>query len=151
MNAFFSKLFGNTGGSIIDSIGNVADKFITTKEEKERFKIEAQKALMELQQSSEKDYLQDMVNARDLQKSALGQLDNFSKRFIYYLAAFIVLSATGFGFCLFFVNVPEENRRLVEMFSDVYLFAGALSVLNFFYGSSQGSKDKSTIIESNKK
>jgi len=94
----------------------------------------------------EKAYLADVANARSLQVSALNQSDTFSKRFMYYLAAFIILSATAFGVMLFWVKVPEENRRLVEMFADVYLFAGALSVIYFFFGSSKGSYDKTETV-----
>lgn len=72
--------------------------------------------------------------ARELQIAALGQSDIFSRRYIYYLASFIVFSATSFGVMLFFIDVPEHNKRLVEMFSDVYLFGGAMLVLSYFFG-----------------
>lgn len=88
----------------------------------------------------EKAYLADVANARALQVAALAQNDLFSKRFIYYLAGFIVISATAAGFGLYWIKVPEENKRMVEMFFDVYLFAGALSVIYFFFGSSRGQE-----------
>lgn len=86
--------------------------------------------------------LVDRQNARNMQIAALDQDDRFSKRYLYYLSSFIILSATLFGILLFWVEVPEENKRLVEMFSDIYLFAGAVAVINFFFGSSLGSKQK---------
>jgi len=79
---------------------------------------------------------EDRKSARELQIEALKQDDKFSKRFIYFLASFVILSATGFAFGLFFFTVPEGNRRTIEMFADVYLFAGAVMVLNFFFGAS---------------
>lgn len=90
--------------------------------------------------------LSDRAGARTMQITALQQEDHFSKRYIYYLASFIILSATGFGFLLFFVNVPPENKRMVELFSDVYLFAGAMLILNFFFGSSKSSLDKTKML-----
>lgn len=92
--------------------------------------------LLEYEQNERRDYLADVANARSMQVAALQQEDKFSKRFVYYLASFIVLVASAFGVMLFFIDVPKENQRLVDMFCDVYLFAGALMVLNFFFGSS---------------
>ena len=92
--------------------------------------------------------LGDVANARNMQVEALRQNDQLSKRFIYYMAWFIVASATAFGFMLFFVKFPDENKRMIEMFADVYMFAGALMILNFFYGSSKGSHDKTEMLKS---
>lgn len=98
----------------------------------------------------EKEYfemeLQDRGNARQMQIEALKQDDKFSKRFIYFLSAFMITSATAFGIMLFFINVPEANKRLVEMFADIYLFAGAMMILQYFFGSSKGSHDKTKML-----
>ena len=147
--SIIGSIISKAGKGIIDSIGNAIDKNITNKEEAANIKLELEKevnrhneALLNNSLEVEKAYLKDVSDARALQVAALGQTDLFSKRFLYYLAAFIILSATAFGVMLFFIVVPEENKRLVEMFSDVYLFAGALSVIYFFFGSSKGSHDK---------
>lgn len=79
---------------------------------------------------------EDKQSARNMQIEALKQDDKFSKRFIYFLASFVIMSATGFAFGLFFYDIPETNKRMIEMFADVYLFAGAIMVLQFFFGSS---------------
>jgi len=79
---------------------------------------------------------EDKQSARNLQIEALKQDDKFSKRFIYFLASFVIVSATGFAFGLFFYQIPDGNKRMIEMFADVYLFAGAIMVLQFFFGSS---------------
>lgn len=129
------------------AIGNAFDQNFTTKEEREAAKLAAVQefnrhieAMAEQAGEIEKMYLADVANARALQVAALAQNDLFSKRFIYYLAAFIVVSATCAGFGLYWITVPEENKRMVEMFFDVYLFAGALSVIYFFFGSSRGQE-----------
>jgi hypothetical protein len=88
----------------------------------------------------------DRDSARTLQTTALTQTDIFSKRYIYFLSTFIIVSATAFGFMLFWADFPEPNRRLVEMFADIYLFAGAIMVLQFFFGSSKSSHDKTDIL-----
>jgi len=142
-------IFSSGAEKLVNAVGDAFDKNFTNKEEREAAKLEVQKevnrhieALASEAAEIEKAYLQDVANARALQIAALNQTDLFSKRFMYYLAAFIILSATAFGVMLFYIVVPEENKRLVEMFSDVYLFAGALSVIYFFFGSSKGSHDK---------
>jgi hypothetical protein len=92
-------------------------------------------------------YLADIANSRAMQIAALQQSDLFSKRFVYYLAMFVIVSATGFGFALMFWEIPDGNKRLVELFADMYLLAGALIVLSFFFGSSKSSQDKTDILK----
>jgi hypothetical protein len=139
----FLQGLGKVGGNLLDIAGDVTkipglkklgDLINQSDELTPEEKEEALK-LIEME-------LADRQNARNMQIEALGQSDNFSKRYLYYLSSFIVVSATLFGVLLFFIDVPEENKRLVEMFADIYLFAGAMAVINFFFGSSIGSKEK---------
>ena len=99
-------------------------------------KADFQKMEMEFDLELMKAQFADVDSARKMQIAALTQDDRFSKRFIYYLSSFVLLSATAFGIMLFFVKVPEENQRLVDMYADVYLLAGAITILNFFFGNS---------------
>lgn len=122
------------GAKLVGSIGEAIDRNVTNKEERERARLEAEKEVNRSFESVVAMTLADVASARDLQKAALAQDDLFSKRFLYYLASFIIVSATAFGVGLFFYEIPEANRRMVEMFADVYLFAGALVVINFFFG-----------------
>ena len=93
-----------------------------------------------------KAILDDKKSARDMQIAALGQEDKFSKRFVYYLAVIIISAAILFGASLMFIEeIPEGNKRLVEMFADIFLFSGGLVVIQFFFGSSKGSQDKDTV------
>ena len=93
-----------------------------------------------------KAILDDKKSARDMQIAALGQEDKFSKRFVYYLAIIIISAAILFGTALMFIEeIPEGNKRLVEMFADIFLFSGGLVVIQFFFGSSKGSRDKDTV------
>jgi hypothetical protein len=134
-------LFQGKAKEVLDSAFKGLDGLITNKEELAKIKLEAEQEMNRHAEAMEQVALKEielqnseMNSARSLQVSALGQSDLFSKRFIYYLASFIVLSSTAFGVMLFFVNVPEQNKRLVEMFADVYLFGGAMLVLSYFFG-----------------
>lgn len=149
-------IFKKGADAVIGSAGRALDGLLTNKEEvmvaqadldriKAEVAAEVNRHFEEMgRQSNEitKVYLEDVANARAMQIAALQQQDLFSKRYIYYLASFIIVSATGFGLGLLYVTVPEGNKRLVEMFADIYLFAGALSVIYFFFGSSKSSQDK---------
>jgi len=147
-----------SGGSLIKDVGDVVDRFVTTKEEK----LEAQRLievaihqheldLKDKAMEADRMILKDKQNARSMQMEALRQDDKFSKRYVYFLASFVVLGAFFFGLGLMFYQIPPENKRMVEMFADIFLFSGALTVLNFFFGSSKGSSEKTSIIANSNK
>jgi hypothetical protein len=81
-------------------------------------------------------------NAREMQKAAIQSKDWMTRNFVYILASVVILGAIAFVIVLFTISIPAENRRLVEMAADLFVFSGALMVLNFFFGSSAGSKKK---------
>ena len=91
------------------------------------------------------DY-EDRKSARHLQEVALQQTDLFSKRFLYYLAIGVFLFSATIVMMLFFIEIPDENRDIVNFILGVVIGTGLTSIFNFFFGSSQGSKDKSDIL-----
>lgn len=150
---WLTKIFGGNAKGVIDSVGGVLDNLITNKEELAKAKLELEKEMNRRMEAAEANAIRvieleinDRSNARAMQIAALQQEDKFSKRFLYYLSSFVILSATGMGIALFFWDIPESNRRLIEMFADIYLFAGAIMVLQFFFGSSKGSQDKDKMM-----
>jgi len=154
MANILGKIFSAGAEGLVKSITSGLDSLITNKEEK----LEAERKIQELVTTHVREMeklsnerlrleMEDRDSARKMQIAALAQNDNFSKRFVHYLAAFVLLSATGFGFGLFFWVPEEENKRMIEMFADVYLFAGAMVVLSFYFGSSKGSHDKDEMIK----
>lgn len=148
-----SAILGGGEGKLLNAATDLLDKSTFSKEEKENLKLELIKLDLEDKQKQAdmaiketELILKDTENARAMQIAALGQEDKFSKRFIYYLASFVVIAAVAFGIMLFFVFVPKENQRMVEMFADVFLFAGALTVLNFFFSSTVSSRKNSEVL-----
>ena len=85
--------------------------------------------------------LQDLADARSLQKDALNQDDIFSKRFIYYLSIGVLTFVFLITIALFFVDVPKDNKTIIDMIIGI-IFGGYTSIMAFFFGSSKGSKDK---------
>lgn len=158
MLPIFAKLLGNTAasaaGGIIDSLGKVADTFITTKSEKHAFQLEVTKEVnrhMEALQHNMNDVavevLKDVQNARTMQVEALRQGDLFAKRFLYYFAAGIVLVTMSFDFCFFWVDFPASNRDILNTTAGVLNTSCLVMVISFFFGSSKSSEDKQKQIE----
>lgn len=144
------------GGNLVKDVGGILDNLITTKQEKGEQTIELEKIKLEVQKvandfivktqeqamEAEKLYMEDRKSAREMQVAALQQSDKFAKRYLYILSTIVVLAAIGFGVALMFVEIPEENKRTVELFADGFILAAVGSVMNFFFGSSKGSQDK---------
>lgn len=149
MIPILSKVLSSGAGNLIDSIGNVASKFINTKQDKDAFELQMSEevnrhmeTLSSQLESETKDYLADVNSARVMQEAALQQQDSFAKRFVYYLAAGVILLTVAYDFCFFWVNFPEVNRPILEQVSGVLNTSCLVMVISFFFGSSKSSEDK---------
>lgn len=66
-----------------------------------------------------------------------------AKEIIQIIFSIIILLATLFWFgMLFYIKVPEENKTLIDMAAGVFLGSGWTQILNWWFGSSKGSSDK---------
>jgi hypothetical protein len=82
------------------------------------------------------------ADARAMQVVALNQSDVFSKRFTMYLTAFwSVCAAIYIGFITFSV-IPDTNVRFADTILGFILGTVIATMLNFWFGSSIGSKEK---------
>jgi hypothetical protein len=97
-------------------------------------------------QQHEKELLQmaygDTANARNMQVEALRQDDLFAKRFIYIFATFWSIFAAGYIGFITFGAIPEDNQRFADTILGFLLGTVVATILQFFFGSSMGSKDK---------
>lgn len=84
----------------------------------------------------------DIANARNMQVEALRQEDVFSKRFIYIFATFWSLFAAGYIAFITFGHIPEDNQRFADTILGFLLGTVVATILQFFFGSSMGSKRK---------
>ena len=84
----------------------------------------------------------DTANARNMQVEALRQDDIFSKRFIYYFAIFWSIFAAGYIGFITFGTIPVDNQRFADTILGFLLGTVVATILQFFFGSSMGSKDK---------
>ena len=84
----------------------------------------------------------DTSNARNMQVEALRQEDLFSKRFIYIFATFWSIFAAGYIGFITFGHIPEDNQRFADTILGFLLGTVVATILQFFFGSSMGSKEK---------
>jgi hypothetical protein len=92
-----------------------------------------------------------IADARDMQKVALQQDDVFSKRFTMYLTTFWSVAAVVYIGFITFADIPMSNVRFADTILGFILGTVIATVLNFWFGSSEGSKRKAEILEHLKK
>jgi len=91
--------------------------------------------------------LADRANARSMQVAALGQNDLFAKRFIYYFATFWSLSSALYIAFITFGEIPEANVRFADTILGFLLGTIVATIVQFFFGSSDSSKQKDGALE----
>lgn len=86
------------------------------------------------------------ADARKLQMAALAQDDTFSKHFIYYFATFWSFSAALYIGFITFGTIPAANVRFADTILGFILGTVIASIMNFFFGSSKSSRDKTDLL-----
>jgi hypothetical protein len=89
----------------------------------------------------------DVADARAMQVAALQQNDLLSKRFVYYFAAFWSVTAALYIAFITFGDIPESNVRFADTILGFILGTVIATIIQFFFGSSVGSKEKDNALE----
>lgn len=140
-------------------ISPVIDRVFPDKEKAAEVKAQAEIKLLEMQQTGELQrlYLEfqqnqidniDRQSARDREAKidATGKIDYVPK----ILAILVVLGFFGLLAILIFVDLKNSSSHIVDIMIGV-LGGSVASVMQYYFGSSAGSKNKDTIIKSLKK
>jgi len=127
--SMISKKFG-----VEDTVAAVANAIVGDPE--------AGKKLRELDMEYAKMHLENVKSARDMQNNALNQSDILSKRFVYYFASFWSLFAVAYIAAITFATIPVQNVRFADTILGFLLGTVVATILNFFYGTSKSSQDK---------
>ena len=121
------------------------DEKTLTPEQKQKI-MDSQIEIMKIDFEKLKLDYQNTNDARDMQKEALKQEDLFSKRFVYYLATFWSITGLIYIFLITFTNIPEANVRFADTILGFLLGTIVSTIINYFFGSSNGSKEKTDIL-----
>ena len=111
---------------LVDSVGNAIDKNFTSKEER-------------LEKVNE-----DRADARSMQENSQKQGFRFSAS--DYLAFFWSAVAAAYIFLATFMTIPEANQRIADTITGFLMGTIIAAIINFFFGSSDGSKTKSNQV-----
>lgn len=126
MNKIFQSIDTILGGTV----GNILDKFFPDKADKLRFETQIRESLYKELELVYKD----VESARDMQEKALSQDDKFSKRFVYFLSALVMLNTILAGAMAFLVVFPMENKDLIAQYYNFSFLIGGAQMMRFFYG-----------------
>jgi uncharacterized membrane protein YqgA involved in biofilm formation len=102
----------------------------------------ARQSAMKHEEFMVEQHVKNTADARDMQKVALQQDDKFSKRFVMYLTIFWSIAATTYIGFVTFGTIPENNVRFADTILGFLLGTVVATMLNFWLGSSIGSKEK---------
>ena len=86
--------------------------------------------------------LKNTQDARGMQEKAMENSDPVVRRFVYMFATYWSVFATGYIILITIAEIPEKNIRFVDVVLGFILGTVVATILNFFFGSSQSSKEK---------
>lgn len=154
MANFLTRIFSKTAGSLVEAVGDAIDKNFTTDEERKELDNELAKAAMhhEIEKATlgveeTKAYLADVDSARVNQSRV--QESQYSSALAKNVQPILAIGIIVLTFLMFFAIISghvslDEQKGMKEII--IYIL-GALTTIStqvvaFFFGSSQGSKDK---------
>jgi len=149
-----SKIAGDKAADIVTSVGNVADKFITTGQEKEEFKAEVQKEVnrhleeMTKAQNSELELiLKDVDSARnrEIEVATSEKAPLINKIIQPILAIALILLAFVMFYAVMFKQLGAEKDIVIYVLG--VLSAVVTQTISYYFGSSVGSRNKQDQID----
>lgn len=154
MPNLFQKIFSGGTGQIVESVGNVVDKFVQTKEEKDAANLELRKVVseelkaMEIEHTKQLEvYQREMESARNREiQIATSDKAPLINKIITPILALAVVTLT---FVLFYVLMFREvgNEKDIIIYVLGVLSAVCTQVISYFFGSSQGSAQKQNQLD----
>lgn len=142
------KIVGGSAGSIVDSVGNVADKFIQSKEEKEQFRQDAEKEINRHLEAITTAANTEMESARnrEVQIATSEHAPLLNKIITPLLAILILGSCFLLWYMVLFKDIsPQKETIMAGIIGSLTTLS--MGVVGYYFGSSQGSRDKSETIK----
>ncbi|MEY2869630.1 MAG: hypothetical protein RIR01_2127 [Bacteroidota bacterium] len=154
MPNFLNKIFSGGAGQVVESVANVVDKFVQTKEEKDAANLELQKVLnshlevMEQEATKQLEVYQkemDSARNREIQIATAEKAPLLNK----IVTPILALSVIALTFVLFYILMfkPVGAEKDIIIYVLGVLSAVCTQVVSYYFGSSQGSAQKQTQID----
>ncbi len=154
MPNIFQKIFTGGASQVIDSVSNVVDKFVQTKEEKAEAQLELQKVInshlevMEQEATKQLEIQQkEMESARnrEIQIAVADKAPLINK----IVTPILALSVVALTFILFYILMFKQvgNEKDIIIYVLGVLSAVCTQVISYYFGSSQGSAQKQSQID----
>jgi hypothetical protein len=153
---FLSKIFGGSVTSIVDSVGDALDKITTTKEEKLQHELESKQAeyaynieMKRLGLEEDKLDVENTKSAREIYNQSKSTADKLAVRIMNWNLPFLLIIVGANIACVKYFDsvllaiISNIIGQVIQM-----LINERLTVINFFFGSSIGSKDKTNLLNS---
>ncbi len=142
--SWLSDLVGGSAGQIIESVGEVADKFITT--DKEREELEISKSRLKLEEFQAEVADRGSARERETRINESPDASWLSKNISPLLAiGCLVLTFLMFYQVMYLDTDPKKENIIVYILG--VLSAISTQIISYYFGSSMGSKNKSDIME----
>ena len=154
MPNFLNKIFSGGAGQVVESVANVVDKFVQTKEEKDAANLELQKVLnshlevMEQEATKQLEVYQkemDSARNREIQIATAEKAPLLNKIVTPILALSVIALTFVLFYILMFKQVGAEKDIIIYVLG--VLSAVCTQVISYYFGSSQGSAQKQTQID----
>ena len=122
MSKILGKLFGNAGGSVVDKLAGVADKFIRTKDEKAEFEKQMTQIFIEAEAQMQK-------NVTERWKTDL-EHGNWLTRSVRPLVLVFLIVATVL---MIFIDSGSINFKVEEKWTDLLQIV-LITVIGAYFG-----------------
>lgn len=153
---FLTDLFAGGASDLVNSVGNVLDKVVTTKGETQQLDNELKKAEFNYQLEDHKldvqeeaQTLADVGSARTMNANieSSDKASWLSKNIVPGMAIVTtVLTFTMFYILIFRKDLIDVNSKEIVLYVLGVLSTILVQVYSFYFGSSQGSSEKSKVI-----
>lgn len=160
MANFFTKLFSEGASNLVEAVGDAIDKNVTTDAERKELENEQLKAALlhdvemaGLSLDDRKAVLGDSASAREHQSTI--QTSEHASWLSKNVHPILGVGILGLTFSMYFWILRDNATILSQengMKEIVIYILGALTTVStqvaaFYFGSSQGSKDKNTVLQ----
>ena len=153
---FLQNLFSGGASTLVDSVGKVLDNVVTTKEEKMQLDNEIRKSEMQFQldlkklsNEEQQMILGDMTNARQREVQIMNseRATKLNRNLMPVMAlSTIVIVLALFYVLIFSPAVIKSESKDIIMYILGVLSALLTQIYSYYFGSSQGSADKSRTL-----